>query len=326
MRRITLHFLTFFLAISTLSAILFVPLPSQAIGQVTEPISLRSAMRQTPYNEPMTIVNTENSVSTIRLSAEGDIAGWTRFYKAVTDTDNITDITLSAGSRAEIFARFIVPEGTPNGTYQGIISVARMPADYRGNKDEAGNSVTQKIDREVSIEVSDVENIEFDSSAIPETYDLSSGDILRIRIIHDNRGNVMISPQITVKIRQDGNVIYNAIFPYPDSQPQVGPYSIYEIPPLEIPTSNLGTGRYEALLAISQGDKYSIDKDFRFSIGSVLAATTTAAAPPDSGPIGSAWQALVILAILASYMMWKIRSRQTKRFEGRIDIESLTEK
>ncbi len=322
MKRTSLLAFTFL----ALAIFLLFPSRSQAIGQVTEPISIEKALREMAYNEIMTVVNTESSIANIKLSAEGDIAGWTRFYKNATDTDNITDITISAGGKDEIFARFIVPDGTPNGTYKGNISVSKLSSDYKGEEGESGNSVTQKIDREVTIEVSDEEYISFDTSVIPETYDLSSGNILRVRIIHDNRSNVMINPQIAVKIQQEGSAIYSAIFPYPDNQPEVNPYSIYEIPALEIPTSNLGIGGYDALLTISQGDDLSIEKDFRFSLGTVMAASTAAAAPADQDSSDAIRWMMIVIAGLALYIIFRIRTRRNKRFEGRVNIESLSQK
>ncbi len=321
MKRTSLRILAPF----ALAALLLFPSSSQAIGLVTEPITIKKALRETAYNEMMTIINTENSIANIKLSAEGDIAGWTRFYKNASDTDNITDITISAGGKTEAFARFVVPAGTPNGTYKGNISVSRLSPAYEKKEGESGNAVTQKIDCEVAIEVDDAENIDFDASVIPDAYDMSSGNILRIRIIYDNRSNVMIDPQISIKIRQDGNVVYSAIFPYPDSQPKVSPYSLYEIPALEIPTSNLGTGRYDALLTLSEEDRFSIDKDFRFSIGTVLAASASAAEGADRNSPDAAQWALAI-AGMALYAALRIRSRRHRKFEGRIDTDGLSQR
>jgi hypothetical protein len=273
----------------------------------------------------MTVVNTEDSAATIKLSAEGDIAGWVRFYKNVTDTDNITDIAVVSGKKASIFARIIVPAGTPNGTYRGIISVSKTAANYTGNEGESGSSVAQKIDREVTVEVSDAENISFDASIIPESYDLNRGNVLRIRIIYDNRSNIMINPQTAIKIKQGENVIYSAIFPYPDNQPKVSPNSLYEIPALEIPTSNLETGKYEAVLAISQEDKYSIEKNFTFSIGTVMAAAATS--EPANKDYFSAYYWISALAIGAALLViFRFRSRRNRKFEGSIDIKSLSQK
>lgn len=283
-----------------------------AIGQITEPIDVKNALREKTYNETISVVNTESAKAIIQLSAEGAITGWTRFYKGVNDTDNITDIEVAAGSRVDVTARFVVPAGTPNARYQGVVSVSKKAADYEGGTEDSGNAVSQKIDRDITIEVNDVENIVFDTSLIPETYDLNQGDPLKIRAIHDNRGNVEIRPQISLKIKQGDNVLYSAIFPYPDNQPAVGAYSLFEIPALEIPTTTLQNGKYEATFTINEKDKYSIDKDFTFSIGMVKAASTVDAS---SGiyPLGVSQVTIVLATVFAVYLVLRPKIKRYRK-------------
>lgn len=290
---------------------ILIPSHVWAIGQVTEPINITNALREKVYNETMNVVNTESSTSTIKLSAEGDIAGWVRFYKNAADKDNITDIEVPAGSRIEVIARITVPAGTANGKYQGYISVSKKAADFSAGAEDSGNAVAQKIDREVSVEVKDNEEFDFDTSLIPEKYDLMQGELLKIRIIHDNRGNTEIKPQIDFKIKQGEDIIYSAIFPYPENQPGVGANSLFEIPAIEIPLSNFATGKYEAVFKISQADKLSIDKDFTFSVGMVKAANTTTNGT-DSNRV---WQAAkLFLSIIAiAYIAFLVRSKIIKK-------------
>ncbi|MDD3006894.1 MAG: hypothetical protein PHX30_04955 [Candidatus Pacebacteria bacterium] len=287
-----------------LAALSLFPFQTHAIGQVTEPIDIKNALREKPYNETIAITNTESSNSTIQLSAEGDIAGWTRFYKNAQDTDNITSIEVPAGSKINVIARFIVPAGIPNGSYQGFVSVSKKAGDFANDTENSGSSVSQKIDREVTVEVNDIENVAFDASIIPETYDLNQGQSLKIRVIYDNQGNVEITPQISLKIKQGDNTVYSAIFPYPDNQPKAGPYSLFEIPALEIPTSQLQNGKYDAVFTIAEGEKYSIDKDFRFSIGMVKAASTSAPSSTDY-PLGVSQFTIVLATVFAIYLIFR---------------------
>jgi len=130
-------------------------------------------------------------------------------------------------------------------------------------------------------------------SIIPKTYDLSQGDFLSIRVQYDNRSNVDIRPQIDFKIADGGAIVYSAIFPYPENLPGVKPSAIYEIPVLEIPTSNLKNGNYRAVIRFSEGEKFSLDKEFGFSVGMVKGASATTA---DTGISGSFWNDLHPLA------------------------------
>jgi len=259
----------FLIPIALLGLFLLSPLKTMAIGQVTDPIEIKNAMREKSYDETITIVNTESAKSFIQLSSAGAMSDWVKFYKTAQDTENINEVEVLPKSKIDIIARFTIPEGAPNGKYQGYISVLRQAADFISDTKDSGNAVAQKIDREVTVEVNDIENIIFEASLIPEKYDLTQGDLLKIRVIYDNRGNIEINPQINLKIKQEEDVMYSAIFPYPEKTIKTSPYSLLEIPSLEIPTSNLKTGKYKAIFLISQGEKYSTEKEFTFSIGMV---------------------------------------------------------
>jgi len=284
-----------------LALISLLPGSVHAIGQITEPIDIKNALREKTYSETVTMVNTESVANIIQLSADGDFAGWVRFYKDTSSTDNITDIEVAPDARASVIARFTIPAGTPNGSYHGTIAVSKKTGDYTTTTEDSGSSLSQKIDREATVEVNDVENVTFDTSIIPETYDLDQGQSLKIRVIHDNRGNIQIKPQISMKIKQGDSVIYSAIFPYPDNQPAVGPYSLFEIPALEIPTTTLENGKYEATFTISEGEKYSIDKDFTFSIGMVKVANAVASSAVH--PLGVSQFTIVLVTLLVLYLI-----------------------
>jgi hypothetical protein len=115
-------------------------------------------------------------------------------------------------------------------------------------------------------------NVPFDASFIPKSYEVTKGDYLKIKTIYENEGNVPINPQIELKIEREGETAYRELFSYPKDQPPVNPHSSFEIPDMEIPTSNLDTGEYNAIMKVSQGE-YSIEKRFDFSIGMVKSAS-----------------------------------------------------
>lgn len=291
-------------------AYLLFPFSASAIGQITEPIEIGNALREKVYEEKVTIINTESSQAIINLSAEGDIAAWTRFFTTSQGTDNITSIEVPAKSSIDIVARFTIPAGKPNGLYGGVIAVAKTAGEFQ-SPDESGSSVAQRVERSVSIEIKDEEELDFDASIIPEKYDYMQGEPLKIRIIYDNRSNIEVAPQITFKIKQGESTIYSAIFPYPESEMPVAPFSLQEIPPLEIPISNLANGKYEATFRMSQGDKFSLDKDFTFSVGMVKAAADT---KTDRGIDPSISIPIAVLAIAAIYILpaWNARRKKQK--------------
>ncbi len=289
---------------------------AQAIGQVTDPINIKNALRGQTYSQNIIIVNSSSQEEEINLTALEDIAGWVKFYENSSSQETIGSTKVSARSRKEIIAKFTIPEGTPNGKYEGSIKVSTKPTTYSSKEDESGSSISQGIERSVSIEVNDKENISFNVSLIPEKYDMNKGDYLKIRIIYDNQSNVNINPQINLEIKQGEETFYSAIFPYPANQPSVIPYSLFEIPALEIPTSNLETGKYKAVLTMSQGEKYSVTKEFDFSVGVVKSDTAINYALPADNDFWSASR--IILIVLFSILVttnprWKDKIRKIKK-------------
>ena len=251
------------------------PLAVLAIGQVTEPINITNALRGGEYQSELIVVNTENKQVTVQFSAEGQIADWTKFYLP-TDLKNTiaTTTTIAADTNLNVYAVFSVPQDTPNGEYKGLVSVIRLP-DAAASQDQSYATIAQKIDREVTIKVSDQEVINLNVSVIPKTYDLKTGEALSVRFIYDNQSNISLSPSIEFKIKKDDKTIYNVIYPYPENEPAVRPNAQHEIPTIEIPTNNWVNGKYLAELKFLRGDKVILEKQFSFSLGSIEAVSAS---------------------------------------------------
>lgn len=137
-------------------------------------------------------------------------------------------------------------------------------------KNESSSNVSQRVDREVSITVSDKEIIALNVSVIPASYDLATGKPLKIRLIYDNQGNVAIKPDVQLKISRDGQPIYNAIFPYPENEEAVRPQQIKELPaPIEWSTAGQPSGKYQAEIKVLVNGQMIKENSFRFSVGIV---------------------------------------------------------
>lgn len=257
-----------FTTLALLIVFFCVPTQTFAIGQITEPILIKDALRESSYDRTIIIMNTENNAQYIKMTAEGDIGEWVKFYATSKSTESVENVEVAAKSRKSIIARFTIPKTTPNGKYTGLVSVSTTPGQNESKVDESNSSVSQKIDREVTVEVSGEEVVDFDVSLISDKFDYQRGDLIEIRIIYDNRGNVDIAPQIDLKIKQNENTAYSAIFPFPDKESPIAPGSVTEISALEIPSSSLQTGKYNAVFKINQGDRV-LEKDFTFSVGLV---------------------------------------------------------
>jgi len=244
-----------------------------ALGQMSEPINIANAMRGQKLNQEIIAVNNENKEVKVEFSATGDIKDWTNFYKPGDLKNAITEDTAGANSSLNIIAIFDIPSDVPNGEYTGAISIAKLPDEQTSNE-ESFVAVTQKIDRQVTITVSDEENISLAVSVIPETYDLTPNQPLKIRIIYDNQSNISLTPSISFKIKksEDDQTAYNVIYPYPEGVDPVNSRAQYEIPALEIPTAGLAEGKYYAQLEFTRGEDSLTQEQFGFSIGSAAAS------------------------------------------------------
>ena len=256
-------FINFF--ILSLFILTFFPFSAQAIGLVTQPVNIENALRGSEYEETLIIVNTESKISKIGLLAEGQIANWVKFYEIDEYDTTIEEIDIPPREKKNVTAIIIVPDDTPNGEYKGTVSAVTKPVKDESIK-ESYSSVIQKIDREVTIKVTDEEVINLAVSIIPKSYDLKIGETLDIRFIYDNQSNISLSPQIDLKITKDQQTISNVIYPYPEEESPVKSNSLFEIPVIKIATQGFEQGKYLVDMKFLHKGVVILEKDFRFSI------------------------------------------------------------
>lgn len=302
-----------------LAAIIVLPLKTFAIGQTTDPIILKNAMRGKEYQQTMIVINTEKKDARISFSAEGKINSWAEFYAPDNLKAPLADISMKSGEVRNITVLFKIPPDTPNGTYEGFISVVRK-SDLAASTEESSTSVAQKIDRKVTITVNDNEVISYEVSIIPKTYDLKTGETLSIRLIYDNRGNVSVTPQAQVKIKKDGQSVYNSIYIYPEDQPAVRPGAVYEIPAIEIPTNNFAKGKYQVEMSFAENGKIIFEKKFKFSVGVIdeLAAASAGTGGVWSGlniiKLNFTWFVLGLLAVIILAVLY-VKISKNRKFQ-----------
>ena len=280
-----------------------------AIAQRTEPIIIEDALRGQETFDTVSVFNSENEEVLFGLRAEGEIKDWMTFYK-IDDSDlenPIDQVLVSAKSTVKAKVRFIVPDDTPNGEYSGEIVVMTMPQE-KEETEGVSTSVRLRIGRQVAISVTDQENIEFDAAIIPEEYEIIKGEPLKVKVIYSNLGNVLIRPDIKLKIIKDEKVIHNAIYLYPEDEVAVKPRTERTLSFVEWQTSGQETGFYKAEVEVLLNDKVYQATDFRFSIlsGSVLGISI--------GNFTINWwmMAIALLIIIVAIAIMVVKKRQKK--------------
>lgn len=239
-----------------------------AIGQITEPIVIKDALRGQEASTMLTLLNSEYKEVKYGLRAEGQIADWASFFSV--DDKNfenpITEIEMPSDQYTNVNVRFKIPDDTPNGEYTGELLVfLASSGELKG--EETSVNVSQEIGRDVTITVTDKEVIKLQTSFIPLTYDVQQGKPLKIRVLYDNQGNIAVEPDLQLKITKNGRTVYNAIFPYPELEEAVRAYTNKEISPIEWQTIGQENGNYTAELKVILNGQEIQSSSFKFLIG-----------------------------------------------------------
>lgn len=285
-------------------AIFTMPSSALAFGQMTEPINIDNALRGEKIQQEIITVNSEKTPIIVKFASEGQISGWAEFFEGSDLKNKITTSTIPSQGTLSAVALINVPEDIENGEYRGAISVYRM-ADVSVGANESGAAVLQKIDREVTIVVSDNEEIDFrGTSVIPASYDLSAGEPLDVRIIYDNQGNVTVAPQVRIKIKKDDKNIHDVIYPYPEEEPKVNPMSQHEADPISVQTSDWEDGKYSAELGLYHKDELLFEKEFQFAVTDKNIDSTGIFGAIDP----SIWFLIFTLLILV-LVMWQVKRK-----------------
>jgi len=239
---------------------------ASATGILSEPIEVENARRGQTHWEDLLLMNSDGKEIIFELSAEGILANWVEFYSADNTKDPITKIAVAPNTNLGIKAKFSIPDNVANGKYQGqlISKTAVSPREMSG---DAVMNIVKRFGRDVSITVTDNQILDFNTIFIPVSYSVAQGDVFRVRMIHENHGNVDIKPNVELRISQNGEEIFKAVFPYPDNDDQIQPNERKEIEnQIEWRTKGYDLGNYDVTLSTFHDDKLNQKEEFMISI------------------------------------------------------------
>lgn len=245
------------------------------IAQFTQPIVIKDVLRGQKVTAELKLVNSEDKTVTYQLMAEGGIADWASFYEI--DDKNlknpITEIQVSPHSYADATVLFSVPDDAPNGEYKGQSVIIAAPK-ASPKTDGTSASVFQKVGRQVSITVTDKEVVELETDIIPVSYDVEPGEPLEIKIVHRNRGNISIKPDVKLKIvKISGDetavleTVFNAVLLYPEDEEPIAARAQKVMPLVEWQTAGQPSSKYRAELEILLKGQTVKKHSFRFTVG-----------------------------------------------------------
>ncbi len=296
-----------------LISFLLVPKFVFALGQMTQPIVIKNALRGERIQQEIIAVNSDKQPLVVKFGAEGQIKDWVNLFLTKDLKNQFATTTIPAQGTLRVIAILDIPNDALNGEYKGSISVSNILGEIV-KSEESSATVLQKIDRKVTIVVSDKQEISIkNTSVIPNDYDLNIGEPLSIRIIYDNQGNVGLSPQVHLKIKKDEKNIYNVIYPYPENEAKVNPKAQYEIKPITVQTYDWPEGKYSAQLGFYHKDELLLEKQFQFSISKEEEENVFGSGIINS--IGSSWPLILMALMLIFIIIWQFRKNSKIRKE-----------
>jgi len=238
-----------------------------AAGIISEPLVINNARRGETFWTTMTFMNPENNPIDFDLSANGDIAKWVTYYNNNDSKTSIVKISVPAQNNINAKVKIEIPDGIPNGKYKGklIGTTILSPAPVSGKNTV---QIKQLLDRDVTIIVTDTQDLQFTTQFIPIKYTLSKDEPFAVKVIHTNTGNVDISPNIELQVSKDGQVVFKALFPYPDNTEPLQPNNRKEIDDQVIwRTKGYDPGIYDINLAAYVDNHVYQKSEFPITIG-----------------------------------------------------------
>jgi len=296
-----------------------------AIGMITEPIVAKDMLRGGEVSKTVTLFNPQASEAIYELGSSGQIEGWVEFFVPGKLDTAVSQATVPPKAYYDVTAKIKVPEGTPNGEYKGEIFVKDNPKEQPG-EEESSVGVGQMVSTEVTVTVTDREIIKLDTALIPESYDVKQGEPLKIKIIYENSGNVSLKPSFQLKIANsaDERIVFNAIYPYSETEEAVKPGESKTMPVFEWPTAGQATGRYLVEAVSLVGDEVLDTDDFRFDIsensatGAVLGAFISSISGGNAA-LGWAVVGAVLLVLLIVLGAVIAKKRRTGSFRKEVN-------
>lgn len=246
-----------------------IPLFVFGIAQVTQPIVFDNVLRAQEVEATLVLYGEQGKEVVYQLIDSGDIEGWTTFYLPEDLENPIQEVKIPPDSKINVIARFKIPEDAPNGVYKGTVAILAKP-EQQSKRENVTVGVGMRVDREVSITVTDKEILDFNAAIIPNKYAIGKNQPLILKVIYTNKGNVTIKPDIHLRITQlsTGEVVHNAIYPYPDEENPVRPFERKVLPDLiKWSTSGQPNGLYKAEVRVLLDGKEYFKDDFRFRVG-----------------------------------------------------------
>jgi cbb3-type cytochrome oxidase subunit 3 len=287
---------------------------SYAIGQMSEPINIESAVKGEAYNDQLILINTENQPVKLGFVAAGDIAPWTTFYMPDDLTKPVTQVSLSPKANQKIAVKFSIPSTQANGTYLGTITASTI-SEANNSQSKTVANVSFAIPRSVTITISGAQLKSATCQIIPENLKLKPNESLKTAIWCNNTGNVSIKPMTRIIVKQGNSVLSDVFYPFPDANDRIIPNSLQHWI-VNWPSIGQKNGTFDLTIQVVIDDKVVTENKFLLTIDNsftkLLSASLAAVFSNGSAKfIGAAIGVLLFVAVI-----FFIYSRRTRKINN----------
>ena len=181
---------------------------AMGIGVAPSEVSIENALRGGEAETTVTIFNTGSQDDTFLLSASGDISEWVSYYNKNDPETTIETIDIPGSDKVQVLAVFQIPADAQNENYYGSLDITTAPKNT--STEGVGQHLIVGASSKITIAVTGEQKI--DGKVIGITIaDTEHNNPLKVKVIFENTGNVIVNPKIDVIIYQNENEVHRYV-------------------------------------------------------------------------------------------------------------------
>ena len=181
---------------------------AMGIGVAPSEVSIENALRGGEAETTVTIFNTGSQDDTFLLSASGDISEWVSYYNKNDPETTIETIDIPGSDKVQVLAVFQIPADAQNENYYGSLDITTAPKNT--STEGVGQHLIVGASSKITIAVTGEQKI--DGKVIGITIaDTEHNNPLKVKVIFENTGNVVVNPKIDVIIYQNENEVHRYV-------------------------------------------------------------------------------------------------------------------
>lgn len=181
---------------------------AMGIGVAPSEVSIENALRGGEAEATVTIFNTGSQDDTFLLSASGDISEWVSYYNKNDPETIIETIDIPGSDKVQVLAVFQIPADAQNENYYGSLDITTAPKNT--STEGVGQHLIVGASSKITIAVTGEQKI--DGKVIGITIaDTEHNNPLKVKVIFENTGNVIVNPKIDVIIYQNENEVHRYV-------------------------------------------------------------------------------------------------------------------